>query len=95
MVSILLATVVKLSQNPIIKYLYLHAKSLLSTGFSLFVIPFASIVGIKPWYNLLVRNLEESFLMSTIYIRGAFGKYIARSLFSVTNKQTHSCLISF
>ena len=28
-------------------------------------------------------------------IRGAFGKYVARSFFSVTDKQTHLCLVSF
>ena len=29
------------------------------------------------------------------HIRGAFGKYVAWSFFSVTDKQTHSCLVSF
>ena len=29
------------------------------------------------------------------YIRGACGKYVAWSFFSVTDKQTHSCLVSF
>ena len=28
-------------------------------------------------------------------VRGAFGKYVVLSFFSVTDKQTHSCLVSF
>ena len=31
---------------------------------------------------------------NVIEVRGPFGKYVARSFFSVTDKQTHSCLVS-
>ena len=39
-------------------------------------------------------GLEEN-IVNVFLIRGAFGKYIARSFFSVTDKQPHSCMVSF
>ena len=41
----------------------------------------------------MTRSLN-SYCIDVI-VRGAFGKYVARSFFSVTDKQTHSCMVSF
>ena len=42
-------------------------------------------------YIIFYLRIEITILR----LRGAFGKYVARSFFSVTDKQTHSCLVSF
>ena len=46
--------------------------------------------------HYLKRGLIKlCFLVLLHNIRGAFGKYVARSFFSVTDKHTQSCLVSF
>ena len=43
--------------------------------------------------NVLVFYLVKH--KEAVQLRGAFGKYVARSFFSVTDKQTHLCMVSF
>ena len=47
--------------------------------------------------NLLISEEKKSNVLAVYisYVRGAFGKYVAQSFFSVADKQTHSCLVSF
>ena len=43
---------------------------------------------------MMERGLKF-WIKELYYLPGAFGKYIAWSFFSVTDKQTHLCLVSF